>query len=189
MKFKDLNEANEEKLFVVKVTDLEYKGIEYVRTLNCSSAFPLTPLLKEALPVTKDEWERCALREKLAEKTFWKRLSWGSDEKPKYRCTLVKYIPNAEDLIPVYVQVTDKNFGLTDVKSYFKKAGIKVLVTEKGRYSLQYSRDFAYYSILYINESDLEKTEELVQNLKNHIDIGFAMPDRRVSASDKLTYK
>ena len=189
MKFKDLNEANEEKLFVVKVTDLEYKGIEYVRTLNCNAASPLTPLLKEALPVTKDEWEHCALREKLAEKTFWKRLSWGSDKKPKYRCTLVKYIPNAEDLIPVYVQVTDKDFGLTDVKNYFKKAGIKILVTEKGRYSLQYSRDFEYYSILYINESDLEKVEGLVKSLNDHIDIGFAVPDRRVSARDKLTYR
>lgn len=188
MKFKNLNEA-EEKLFVVKVTDLETKRIEYVKTLNRNLVFPLTVRLEEALPVTKDEWERCALREILAEKTFWKRLSWGSEEKPKYRCTLIKYIPDAEDLIPVYVQVTDKNFGLTDVKNYFKKAGIKILVTEKGRYSLQYSRDFEYYSILYINESDLEKVEELIKSLNNHIDIGFAEPDRRTSASDRLTYK
>lgn len=186
MKFKDLNEANEEKLFIVQVTDLEYKGTEYVESL-----YPrrLSPVIKDAIPVTKDEWETCFMREYLQGQTFRKRLSWGSEEKPKYRTKLIKYIPDVKDLIPFYVQVTDKNFGLTDVKKYFTKDGVKILLTEKRRYSEQYSRDFQYYSVLYIRKEDLEKAEILISSLKNHIDIGFAEPDRHTSASDKLTYK
>ena len=178
-----------EKLFIVKVTDLEYKDVEYVKILNCNVAFPLTPLAQEAIPVTKEQWENCALREKLQEKTFWKKLSWGSEKKPKYRLTLVKYIPDVKDLIPVYVQKNNPHFSLSDVKNYLKKAGVKVLLTEKGRYSDRYSSEFHYFDILYFRESDLETVEDLVRTLKTQIDIGFACPNRNVSACDKLRYK
>lgn len=188
MKFQEINET-QEKLFIAQVYDMQYKTTYYVRTLDYNSVFSLTPVISEALPVTKEQWESCYLREMLLKKTYRKELSWGSEDKQKYRLKLTKYIPDVKDLIPVYVQVTDSHFGLTDVKKYFKKSGIAVLITEKGRYSLQYSRDFKYYSILYIREQDLETAEALVKSLKNQIDIGFAEPDRRVSASDKLTYR
>lgn len=184
MRLKDITEA-EEKLFIVQVTDLEFKGTEYVVSL---SPRRLSPNIGDAVPVTKDEWETCVFREILQEETFRKRFSWGSEEKPKYRSKLIKYIPDAKDLIPVYVQVTNKNFGLTDVKKFFTKDGIKILLTEKGRYSVQYSKDFQYYNILYIRKEDLERAEILISSLKNQIDIGFAEPDRRTSASDRLTY-
>ena len=188
MKFKNLNE--DEKLFIVKVTNLENKSTYYVRTLNSSSEFiSLTSDASEALPVTKEQWECCYLREVLSKKTYRKSLSWGSEDKQKYRCTLTKYIPNVKDLIPVFVQVTNKNFGLTDVKNYFKKADVKILMTEKGRYTDRYSDKFISYDILYINEMDLETVEDLVKTLKSQIDIGFAEPDRNTSACDKLTYK
>lgn len=191
MKFKNLNEAEtSEKLFIVQVTDLEYKETEYLASLNPNRHVfsNLSPLIGEALPITKEEWESCVMKEYIEEKTYMKKGSWGYDEKKKYRAKLVKYIPNAKDLIPVYVQVLNKQFGLTDVKKYFKGSGIKIIVTESDKYYPQYG-DAVKFSILKIREEDLEKTEQLVKNLKNHIDIGFACPDRRTSASDKLTYR
>lgn len=191
MKFKNLNEAEtSEKLFIVQVTDLEYKSTEYLASLNpnCHVFSNLSSIIDNALPITKEEWESCVMKEYIEEKTYMKKGSWGYDEKKKYRTKLVKYIPNAKDLISVYVQVVDKHFGLTDVKKYFKGSGIKIIVTESDKYYPQYG-DAVKFSILKIREEDLEKTEQLVKNLKNHIDIGFACPDRRTSASDKLTYR
>lgn len=188
MKFKNLNEADtSEKLFIVQVTDLEYKETEYLTSLNPNRYISsnLSPLIGEALPVTKEEWESCVMKEYIEEKTYTKDRYF---EKKKYRIKLLKYIPNAKDLIPVYVQVVNKQFGLTDVKKYFKGSGIKIIVSETDKYYPQYG-DAVKFSILKIREEDLEKAEQLVKSLKNHIDIGFACPDRRTSASDKLTYR
>lgn len=188
MKFKNLNEAEtSEKLFIVQVTDLEYKGTYYVSSLNPNRYISsiLSPLIEDGLPVTKEEWESCVMKELIEEKTYTKDKYF---EKKKYRTKLVKYIPNAKDLISVYVQVLNKEFGLTDVKKYFKGSGIKIIVTESDKYYPQYG-NAVKFSVLKIREEDLEKAEQLVKNLKNHIDIGFACPDRRTSASDKLTYR
>lgn len=189
MKLKTLlNEAEtSEKLFIVQVTDLEYKKTEYLTSLNPTRniSLILSPLMEDGIPVTKEEWESCVMKEYIEEKTYTKERYF---EKKKYRTKLVKYIPNAKDLISVYVQVVDKHFGLTDVKKYFKGSGIKIIVTESDKYYPQYG-DAEKFSILKIREEDLEKAEKLVKNLKNHIDIGFACPDRRTSASDKLTYR
>ena len=58
MRFKNITEA-EEKLFIVQVTDLEFKGTEYVESL---SPRRLSPNVGDAIPVTKDEWETCVFR-------------------------------------------------------------------------------------------------------------------------------
>lgn len=127
------------------------------------------------------------MRERIETETY-KTYKVVVQSKKKWKAKLIPYVPNINELIPINVVQNNKQFKYSDVKSYFKKAGIKILFEEKRSYKTLYGSRVTY-NTTYIDNQDLEKAEDLIdKQLKNQIDIGFAWPDKHTSASDKLKY-
>ena len=177
MKFKKLVE---ETLYIVQVYDKNTKRTEYIQSL-LRGILGISPLPKDAMPMTKEDWEKSALKEKLERKTY-RVNGW---DKPLYQFKFIKYIPNMDDLVKVYCK--PRKFTLADIRKAFKEAGIKIILDGKDSYYLPYGEGLETFCILYVSHAQLEETINLVQKLVKQVDIGFAYPDRRTSCASKKT--
>lgn len=108
----------------------------------------------------------------------------------RFSITLIKMpMFNSHDVFSLYYQKQGHpgELTLSQVKRDLKNLGVNIITTRTDSYYLQYSkRAFEYVEFVISNEY-ADTVIQYVNSAKSQCDIGFQEPDRRHSASDKLT--